>query len=730
MVIDKNVCVPRVTMSACVGLLLATQMAHAQEQAAANAGEVGAVAIDEVVVTAQRRQERLQDVPITISSITADMMRQANVQGLSDIAKVTAGVRFDSRITFIQPTIRGIGTSIILAGGGSNIGLYQDGFYSPALQASDFQLMNIDSIQVVKGPQGTLFGRNTMGGGILVNTTKPSTNSRAVFEAAYGSYNMQRYQAYATTGLTDRIAVDFAGMLTKGDGWAKNIYNGDDKVAEYENSSLRFGVNFDVTDDLSFLFRYARTDKDDPTGFMQTPYVLDGAPACTACLLPGAVYSTKRGKISADELLEYRFKSDAYQLTGTWDMGPATLTSYTQYRKDRTPRNYYSLDYTNLPSLALNLLDRNTTFTQELLLTSAPGTRLQWTAGLFYFDWRSEFPFVGTSMGVANPQPENYSFSSRSGADSKSIAAYADVTYELTDRLFLTGGVRYTEDDVENAYYQFGTAAAVHLPTLSTSRTTPRAVIRYSLNDASNIYVSAKGYKAAIYNVGGASSVPIKPESLWAYEIGYKFANPGLSFNVSGYYYDYTNEQLAASRVINGIPQNLITNAANSELYGIDLDLRYRVTDALELNLGANWSHARYDNFPEAPRFTVTPTNLYPQSSIDASGFRMTRAPDFSANVGASYTMDVAGGEIVLSGNFYYTSKYYYDYAEQIPQDSYNTLDLRAEWTDPSDRYTLAIAGKNVTDEVYTVQGGQNVFGIGAVYGAPRTVEGSIRVKF
>lgn len=686
---------------------------------------------NEITVTAQRRSERLQDVPITISHISSESMRRANVQDLSDIARVTAGVRFDSRIAFIQPTIRGIGTSIVLAGGGSNVALYQDGFYSPALQASDFQLMNIENVQVLKGPQGTLFGRNTMGGAILVNSTRPSTDTRALVELSYGSYNAQRYQGYVTTGLSDDVAVDFSMSYATGDGWVTNIFNGDDKVGRYENLSLRAGLSAEVTDNISLLFRYSHTSKNDARGFLQTPYVLDGKPACYACNLPGAIYSTKRGEISADELLKYRYRSNVYQLTAAFDLGFANLTSYTQYREDSTPENYYSLDYTNLPTLALNLVDSNKTFTQELLATSAPGPRFQWTTGLFYFLWDSEFPFVGIAAGVPSPVEANYPFSSRSGTKSTSVAVYGDATYEIVDGLFLTGGLRYTHDDVKDAYYKIGANNAVVLPDMSTSRVTPRAVVRYQISNQSSVYASAaKGYKAAIYNVGGASNVPIRPESLWAYEIGYKYGSPNFSFNISGYYYDYQDEQLSASRIIDGVPRNLITNAASSEIYGIDADLRYRASEHFDFNVGINWSHARYTKFPEAPHFDITPTNLYPIAPIDASGFHMTRAPDFTAHVGAAYQTELGGGEFVLSGNLNYTSKYYYDYAEQIPQNAYGTLDLRVEWTDPSERYTFAVAGRNVTDTTYTVQGGHNTFGIGAVYGAPATVEGSVRVRF
>lgn len=692
-------------------------------------------AASDIVVTAQRRAERLQDVPITITSLSADTMRQANIIQLADIAKVTSGVRFDSRYSYFTPTIRGISTSNYLPGSPSNVALYLDGFYSAALASSNFQLMNIDNIQVLKGPQGTLFGRNTTAGAVLINTAKPSTETRVIAEASYGSYNAQRYQVYATTGLSDRIAVDIAGQISKGDGWVKNIFTNDSNAGKYHSYSVRAGVNIEASDNLSLLFRYERAHRDDPTGSLLNAYILNGRVACVNCARPGAVVATKRGEISEDERLSFIHDSNAYQLTANLDMGFANLTSYTQYRTDNSEQ-FYSLDLTSVAVNSLSTKEKNKLFTQELLVNSKPGTRLQWTAGAFYSWWSSQWPYVGRApvgvVGAPSPYPQFL----ESGIKSESYAVFGDATYEVVDNLFLTAGLRYTHDALKDAYSNFFAIGPKFPPTLTTTRLTPRGVIRYQFNNASSIYASvSKGYKAAIYNISSTVTpgLPVLPEEIWAYEVGYKYADRDLSFNVSGYYYDYTNQQLAKSTVFNNVPQILLTNAASSELYGIDADIRYQFGDHFSANIGANWSHARYKDFQGAPSFdlaTFLATGTFVTQLIDASGLHMTRAPDFTANAGAAYTTDIGGGTFVLSGNMYYTSKFYFDLVQQVPHKSYATLDLRVEWTDPSDRYTLAVAGKNVTDTHYVNQASQNALGIGTIWGAPATVEASVRVKF
>jgi len=711
------------------GLVQASE-AVASSEATSNAAP--ATELEGIVVTAQRRAEREQDVPITITQISVETMKQANITDLSDLVKVTPGASFDDTLAYISPTLRGVGTSIFVPGGGTNVGIYVDGFYSPAPASQDFELMNVDNIEVLKGPQGTLFGRNTTGGAILVNTAKPSTDTTVIAEASYGSYNAQKYQVYATTGLTDKIAVDIAGQLSKGDGWVTNLYSHNPDAGAYDNYNVRAGISYQVTDDLSLLFRYEHSRLNDPTSLLSNEgFFVNGHSATLASSLAGNILATRPGQISESVPLINNDVTDAYQLTGNLDMGFAGLTSYTQFRSD-TDLMYYSLDYSNLALASLYTLDHSREVTQELLLNSKPGSRLQYTGGLFYFDWHEGYEPAGFAPGGVQNPPTPYPEYVVASVDSKSIAGYGDATYQVGDNLFLTGGLRYTHDEVLNAYQYFVGGVAVFPPNMSTNNVTPRGVVRYQLNNESSVYASvSEGYKAAIYNVtagGAGAATPILPEKIRAYEVGYKYAAQAFAVNLASFFYNYTNEQVQTARLVSGAPLPLILNAAASHIYGIDADSRYQFNKNFSVNVAAEWLHARYTNFPlasslEFPSLAGTFTN--------ASGLALERAPNFSGNVGAAYTTPIAGGKFVLSGNAYYTTKYYMDLADQIPQGAYATLDARAEWTDPSDRWTLAVAGKNLTDREYL----KSIFqaaglGIGAVWAAPREIEGSVRVKF
>jgi len=226
-----------------------------------------AAEIDTVYVTAQRRTERAQDVPITITSISAEQLDSAGINNLGDIATVTPALRFDSAGSFAQATIRGVGSAVVTSGAGTNVGIYVDGFYSPSPLTAQFELLNIDSIQVLKGPQGTLFGHNTTGGAILVTTSKPSTETKGEAAASYGSFNAQSYEGYFTTGFTDNIAFDVGGFFKQGDGYFDDIVTGSDKDGAYENWMIRTGLKIDITDGIWFLLRYEHTDTDDPTSY-------------------------------------------------------------------------------------------------------------------------------------------------------------------------------------------------------------------------------------------------------------------------------------------------------------------------------------------------------------------------------------------------------------------------------------------------------------------------------
>ncbi len=753
--------------------------------AAAQESDSTAVTLgNEIVVTAQRREELSRDVPISVTSLGEDQLAVANVSQLSDTAKLTPGLRFDSQGPAVQPTIRGVGTAITTSGGGPNVGIYVDGFFQANTYLSDFDLLKVRNIQVLKGPQGTLFGRNTTGGAIIITTAEPSTDTSAEVKGSYERFNALKLQGYATFGIGERVALDVEGLYRRGDGYFTDIVNDDDEVGKYENWSFRLGLKAELTDDVSVLLRYIHAETDDPTTQLVNAYVdRNGdagffdkvSPAGQAIYgrsssrglplvyyyAPETAYATKPGNIALNPPESFKTNSDTLQATITADLGFADLTSYSQYRRDKSPY-FGDLDATLLPFFNIYVDVDDETWSQEFLLSSKPGSRLQWTAGLNYFQIRDTWD-VNASFG-GGP----FGDFGGSSTTAKSYAAFLDATYEFTDRFFLTLGGRYSHDIVDDAYFTtnptttfytgpngeivpntYPTGTRVPVDKLKNDSFTPRVVLRYKPTEDSSVYASyTKGYKAGILNVGGLSQQPVEPEKINAFEVGYKFDNRTLQVDLAGFYYDYKNLQVSSYQ--SGAAQ--IRNAASSEIYGAEAQLRYRASEDFTLYGGLSWTHARYKSFTNAPYYSYcdpavsdsanalwcAPPELggagpgaLVQTSTDASGYKMQRAPEFTGNIGMSYRAELGeSGSLTVSGNLYYTSGFYFDPEEQFYQKGYEVLSLRAEWTDPTDRYSVAVFGDNLTDKRYQTQVLFNTLGTGAVWNSPLTFGIELGAKF
>jgi iron complex outermembrane recepter protein len=735
-------------------LLLAPTAANAQQAAQAEAQSGG---LEEIVVTAQRREEKSVDVPISITALSAQQLATANVQTLSDIERLTPSLRFDNQAGFFQPTIRGIGTGVTTSGGGENVGIYIDGFYSPNPLAGDFQLGNVSNIQVLKGPQGTLFGHNTTGGAIVVQTPDPSFEPAANVSVSYARFATQKYEAYATGPIAGIVAADFSGVYTQSSGYLRNIIS-NVTLNNYANSSqdwtIRTGVKFQFSDAVSVLLRYTHSRQADPTA-IETNSNTDtsinlttGKPWGVQTFAVPGLYTTNPSQV-ADNLPTYVVPvTDIETVTVKADLGFANLTSLSQYREEQTQQSE-NLDQTALPIFQLGLPIYDYTESQEFLLNSKPGPRLQWTGGLYYLEYTDTYftyidNYIGTPVGRIRL--------GGSSTTTQNIAGYFDATYQLTDQLFFTGGVRYAHDAVINAYYNLFNATGLppqpptnfqyKVPSINSTKATPRAVLRYKLTDDSNVYASyTEGYKAAILDVGGSCQDAfdnykcnnVQPEDVHAYEVGYKFDNHRISNEAAAFLYNYSNLQVSEYR---GGAQAYIINAAESRIYGLEDQLKFNLNEYFQVNAAASWTHAHYVQFGTlqngvtlgAPIYaTCTPSLCAPGSYAYVNTdtilhqVPMQNAPAYTATLGPRVSTGMTStGEYSLSQNLYYTSKIFFGPCGcQFLQPAYITLDVRGEWTPPSKKFYVAVFGQNVTNDRYRTAVQYNGFGVGGEWSAP-----------
>jgi iron complex outermembrane receptor protein len=589
-------------------------------------------------------------------------------------------------------------------------------------------------VQVLKGPQGTLFGRNTTGGAILIQSADPSEDTTLEGRVSYGRFNELRAQAYASTGLAEGVAIDIEGMYRRGDGFHTNIIDGNDETGKFRSWSVRTGLKLEFGP-ASLLVRYQHGDIDDPTPLMSATYVDPVFGAMAPSFVPASFITTRPNEVAFDRPTFFESKTDVLQATFKVDMGFADLTSYSQFRAEDVDQSQ-NLDNTGLTIFQLGLPVKNETMSQELLLNSKPGGALQWTAGLFWFSNRDTYLTFSDGASAARDLlgPNRLGGSSTT---TQSYAAFLDGTYELTPQLFITAGLRYAHDRVDNAYYNPG-PPRISVPSISGEKLTPRFVVRYKPTPDTSVYASyTQGYKAAILDVGGTCQNPVniptpsnptgagftcndvRPEKIDAWEVGFKLDDRRLSFETSAFYYDYKNLQV--SLFLDGRAN--IINAATSEIYGIDGAIRYELFDGFELNAGGSWTHARYKDFPIAPIYAPDPlTGLFAVALTPLKNVTMQRVPEFTGNIGASYKAPVGGGELALSGNLYLTSKVHFGPSGiQFPQEGYEVASARAQWTDPSDRFTIAVWGDNLTNNRYITAVQYNTIGLGANWSAPTT---------
>ena len=706
-----------------VGVLaLATNPALAQS----TSDETEEVASNDIIVTAQRRAERLENVPVSIVALSADVLQQSGVVRLTDIGQIATGVQINRGGSFTQPAVRGITTLTLGYGFENNTAVYVDGFYQPDMVTINGDLANLASVQVLKGPQGTLYGRNATAGAIVMETLAPSQELESQAQISFGRFNDIRTQAYLSVPVSEKIAFSLAGYYRRSDGYIRDIgadptSTADDvDAAPLQNESIRAKLLLKPTENLDITLGYNYGKVEDSRG---TTYTINKYAFAVPPSPPRAsALDTASSTVPADGT----GKADEFTAKIALETGIGTLTSYTGYAK-RLSFSVFDFDGSRpVITQSANTSIRQRTFQQTLDYSINAIDRLDLIVGGFYYDDKMDFGDGGArsylgSFDAAGLQNTQFVF-----LTSKAYALYADATYKLTDKLFLTGGIRYNDEKRTIRYFVVPGANPVVAPpaqnAASFTGSTPRAVLRYEIAPRMSVYASfSKGFRSGVFNPTVVASpafvLPIKPERLTAYEIGFKMASSTFRFEAATYYYDFRDLQVGVtvpSPVNPGAVIQLISNANRAESYGVEAQATYTPTDDLTIRAGAAYNHARYTDFKNA---TGNGLNEATQRNIagqvqDWSGQQMARAPSFTANLGFNYEMDMAGGRLALSGNASYTSSFVVANPslfgplgpagmankQRYRQDGYAIANAQINWTDADDRMTLGVYADNITN--------------------------------
>ena len=676
--------------------LVATAPVQAEIGSRATAGTPEAVPAPgeqstEIIVTAQRREQRLQDVPISITALTATQLGGQGITSTHDISQAVTGLTITESGGYVQPFIRGVGSTVTNVGEQGSAATYIDGVYMPIVGGQLYDLANVESIQVLKGPQGTLFGRNANSGAIIITTRQPSFTPTGSASLSFGNYNSLKTAGFVAGPITDTIAASLSGNYDSHDGFFHNLNpaNGfGNRVGDGKRYTVRGSLLFQPSTKFKITLTGDGMNANDPSPILIQPIngyqgYLPGA------LIPKGPYDF----IGGDHT---RYLNGQWGLAGRvdWDLGGVRIESTTAYR--HYVNSSYSYDSDTTPARLSSISDRDIgdSYTQEVLLHSNGKGAFNWVVGGFYLRQDAYSAPLRVDSGATSTL-----ITVQQKLDT--FAFFGDGTYTLGD-FELTGGVRYSKD--KKSYDgQLNGAARVTGANKSWDAVTPRAVIAYHPSHEVMLYGSfSKGFKAGTFNSNGLSPTPINPEKVDAFEAGFKLSpTPAVTINGAGFYYKTTDLQVQALNPAN----NLITiiNAAKVDSKGADLDVSWRPLRDLDLKLGVSYLEAKFTSFPNAQVYLPVPGGDGRNAStiVDVTGKRNVRSPDWTVNFAADYKARLDdGGSIVPSFNIYYSSKFFWTVDNRISEPSHVVINANLTWNLPGDHFSVGLFGRNVTNEV------------------------------
>jgi len=700
---------------------LASVPALAQEAPAEEAAETQDSG--EIVVTARRREESLIDVPISMSVVTGDSLVKsgaADITALQDkTPNLTLQIARGSNSTLIAFS-RGVGQQDPLWGFEPGVALYIDDVYVARPQGAVLDIFDVERVEVLRGPQGTLYGRNTIGGAVKYVTRRLGDDFKASFRGAYGSYNQIDLVGQVVVPVGDTLSLGAAVAQYWRDGYGTNLTTG----AEHYNKDVfatRLSAEFTPTDNIFVRVAGDRVlDQSNPRhGTRLLPNGVDPIYAPTA-----SVYDTRAG-IGDNNRVETRGLSVTGEIGLSDELTFKTITAWRDGKTDTV----IDFDNTILPTLDIPADYSDRQFTQELQFLYE-GERLQGVFGLYYLNGRAAGAF-DTVVGLAN-----LTTLTSGQVFTKSYAAFGDFSFDVSDQFKISAGLRYTRDEKTGTVFRrnytgirsprFGNAAAVpglirsdYTNSRDFEKLTPRISLSYQPTDDLNIYASyGKGYKSGGFDMRGDAI--LTPTTVNGYDV-----------NLAGFFSNYKDQQVTIQ--VPALPSGIasfVDNAGKGEIYGFELETRMVPSRHFQASVVVGYTNADYKEF-----FTFIGGGTTPVDVSNARAFQNT--PEWTANASFTWSNDVAGGVLAFTPAVSLRSdiQMFELATPALDQDGYALVEASLNWTSGDGRYRVGIAGRNLTDARYRVGGynfpgaltGNSVIGY---YGPPRTVTGTFEIKF
>ncbi len=697
--------------------ILALAAADATAAFAQDGKSEQAASSPEIVVTATRREQRLQDVPIAVTALGGEALQNAGIESTSDLPMKVPNLTISNQVSAFVVFLRGIGQLATNPGQEPSVATYVDGVYQPSAYSSLLTLANVQRVEVIKGPQGTLFGRNATGGLINVVTKDPTQELTGEMKASYGNFGTMKGAAYIAGGLSEGVAMDVSAYFSDEDhAKGRNVFTGRRFAgAEVFDIRSKLVANLGDTTKVTLAGNYTKSSSSvgNNLAVLGPSIGLDGVGQ-----LPGFY------DISAD--VEPYNKQKYWQISGRLDqdLGAFNLVSITAFSKVSAVEAE-DADVSPIPILGFFGSQKGKVFSQELQLVSKPDSAIDWIVGAYYFNQKAVGAPGGIALrGFAFGNSFDDGINGRSRLKTKSFAGFAEVTVPVTDKFKLTAGGRYTSDkkslhselDVVSDGAVVATVPGAFGVNGETSKTfkkfTYRGIASYDFTDDVMGYVSySRGFKSGGYDTAIANGIAFRPEVIDSIEAGLKsqFLDRRLTLNAAVFNYDYKDIQLPALLPGTGIQTTI--NASNAKITGFELDGNFMVTENVNIVFGLGYLDSKYKNFPGSPCTTLLPNgSVIPTPAgpggingiCDLSGNRLIRTPKFTYNIGANAKIPVGGGNVSMSANYAYQAKIFFDVTNRLPQKAYGLLNGSIGWSNADDTLGVRLYGENLTNKKYT----------------------------
>ncbi|ATD00197.1 TonB-dependent receptor [Pseudoalteromonas spongiae] len=762
---SKHACLRSLSaVSGAVLLALATPTFANQQENGEKKAE-----LERIQVTARKTVENLQQVPVAVTSIGATELAEKGIAELIEVQQFSPNTTLQrSRGTnsTITAFIRGVGQQDPLWGYEPGVGIYIDDVYLARPQGAVLDLLDVERVEVLRGPQGTLYGKNTIGGAIKYVTKEMSGDPTFNVSASVGSYNQRDIKLtgqYPLIQDTLYVGVGYANLNRDGFGeyLQSDLPNQDTENYNKEVEAARVTLEWHANDDLFFRLNWDKTDDTSNAkgGYRLLPSLLTDAP------VPNSVYDSYTSLPTWNKV-----ELEGYSLLANWDLTDATSVKYVASKRESySPTN---IDFDNTPLRIFDVpavYDDNQT-SHELQLNHA-GENYKLVSGLYYYDGEScgQFEAILEVLGNAISLPSlTREVSGCNNSSSK--AAYIQGSYYFNQQWSATLGARYTQDEkeanvsnglvYETVYPYSGWIPGYVRPAGDLvpevlndnedwSRFTPRLGVEYQHSDDMMFFASyAQGFKSGTYNPRATTAEPAaNPEIVDSFELGMKSEwNNNLRANITLFSLLHKDRQyisILPGETSADLNQRL-GNIGRSESQGIEAEFTYVATDNLNFNASLGYIDAEFTE--------VIDTNPETGEEFDKSEFfDIANTPDLTFNLGFDYSIESTFGDFVVNGNYYHRGDYVlFEEASLLSQDAYGLVNLGVTWYSNDGHWSASLAGKNLTDEEYLVGGYQFVTpdptdptdtskytpGLGGdntligYYGDPRTVTLTVNYRF